>query len=304
MNNGTPHDYSAQEYECDLSRCTFYFDNQVADANTMRAELDGKTILTFALRENAGSVDVYLAIPDGVSCVHYKNAAESVAFTSCNAHLSYHGRPKRKKMSGTIHVTNDGVDPFKGKTDKTDAPMSSTSNIDIHPLPLCRIELSDNIGCLIPSDDIVNYFQVRTSACVFNTIEVHLSRRGYMRNLASVARVIPDEYSALFIHASMHAFYADRVERRPGCYPQALVLQTQRFELIILATNEYKNPRYATSTLRYFRTKDYFRDLSSRNIIHASGGFVVDQRSHLPQKPGAHRLSSANSSKRPGTTDS
>lgn len=304
MNNGIPHDYSTQEYACDLTGCTFYFDNHVANTNRVRAVLDGKTILAFALRENAGSVEAYLTMPDGVDCVHYKNATETVVFTSRDAHLTYHGKPNGKKLTGAIHVKNNGVDPLKGEADKTDAPIASSSNIEIHPLPICRIELSDSIDGVSPPDDIVNYFQVKTPACVFNTIEVHLSRRGYMHNLASVARIIPDEYSSLFIHTSMHAFYLDRLERRPGRFPQALVLQTQHFELIILATHEYKNPSYTRSALRYYRTKDYFGDLSSRNIIDAGGGFFVDQRSHMPYKDGARRLSSARAGTKPGTTDS
>lgn len=290
MNNGIPHDYSMQEYGCDLTGCTFYFDGHDSNTNRIRATLNGETILLFSLKEGAGLVDAYITIPDNFNCIHYRNAVQTVTFQSDNAHLSYHGRPKRKKITGEIHIKSDGSDPLKGKTDKKEAPVASSSNIEIHPLPICRIELSESVGRVTPPDKAINYFQVKTEDCFFNTIEVHLSRRGYMHNLASVARSIPDEYSSLFIHMSMHAFYLGRLERRPGVFPQALVLQTKNFELIILATHEYKNPKYDSNSIRYFRTKDYFGDLSRRNIIQHGGGFFIDQRSNMPEKDDAHIL--------------
>lgn len=292
MNNGIPHDYSMQRYVCDLTGCTFYFDNHISNKNKVRAILDGETILSFALEENADSVDAFITIPDNFNCIHYKGGIATKNFQSNNAHLTYHGRPKKKKISGEIHIKSEGMDPLKGKADKTEAPVASSSNIELHPLPICRIELSETAGRVTSPDKAINYFQVKTEKYFFNTIEVHLSRRGYMRNLASVARVIPDEYSSLFIHVSMHAFYLGRLELRPGIFPQALVLQTKNFELIILATHEYKNPKYDSNSIRYFHTKDYFGDLSRRNIIHHAGGFFVDQRSNMPEKGGARRLSS------------
>jgi hypothetical protein len=302
-NNGTPHDYSRQELVCDLTGCTFFFDNHVSNTNKIRAIRAGLTTLLFAIREKTDFVDAYITIPDKFDCIHYKGASQVTTFQSRNAHLTYHGRPKRKKITGEIHVKNDGVDPFRGRADKTEAPVVSSRNIEVHPLPICRIELSEDVGSLTSSDEIANYFQIQTEKCHFNTIEVHLARRGYMQNLASVARIIPDEYSSLFIHTNMHAFYLGRVDRRPGRFPQALVLQTERFELIILATHEYKNARYETNSLRYFRTKDYFADLSSRNIIHHAGGFFVDQQSHMPAKEGARRLLSVGVRRKPGSTD-
>ena len=136
----------------------------------------------------------------------------------------------------------------------------------------------------------IQLFRTQSKRCFFNTIEVHLARCGYLNNLASVARKVPDEYASLFINMSMHTFYLNKMERRPGFFPQALALQTENFELIILATREYKNPSYENNSLRYFYTKDYFGDLSSRNIFHHLGGFFMDQKSNMPQKKNWDRL--------------
>ena len=260
MNNGTPHDHSLQEYACDLTGCTFYFDNHSFNTNKIRATFKGKNVLLFSIEERTDSVEIYVAIPDNFHCIHYKNGTSTKICLSKNAHLTYHGKPKRKKITGEIHIKNDGLNTFRGEVDKTEAPVASSSNIEIHPLPVCRIELSESIGKVIPKTNIVNYVEIQSKACFFNTIEVHLARRGYMNNIAFVDRNIPDIYASLFVHTSMHAFYLDKLERRPGLFPQAIALQTEKFELIILATHEYKNPSYDTNTVRYFYTKDYFKD--------------------------------------------
>jgi len=291
MNNGTPHDYSQQEYACDLTGCTFYFDNHISNMNKIRATFKGKNVLLFSIEERTDSVEIYITIPDNFNCIHYKNGASTKICLSKNAHLTYHGKPKKKKITGEIHIKNDGLNTFKGEVDKIEAPVASSSNIEIHPLPLCRIELSGSMGSVTPKHNIFNYFEVKSEACFFNTIEVHLARRGYMNNIASVARNIPDIYSSLFIHMSMHAFYLDKLERRPGLFPQVIALQTEKFELIMLATHEYKNPSYDTNSVRYFYTKDYFQDLCSRNVIQHTDGWFVDQSSKLPLKNGAYKPS-------------
>ncbi len=82
MNNGTPHDYSRQEFVCDLTGCTFYFDNHVSNTNKIRAIRAGLTTLLFAIRENTDSVDAYITIPDRFDCIHYKDASQTTTFQS------------------------------------------------------------------------------------------------------------------------------------------------------------------------------------------------------------------------------
>lgn len=284
MNNGIPHNYSQQEYICDLSGCTYYFDNHSSNTNILKALFKGENILLFSIKEHHDSVEIYITIPDNFRCNHYKNGNLTQNYLSEKAHLTYHGKPKRKKISGEIHIKNNGFNIFNGEVDKTEAPIASSSNIEIHPLPICRIELSNTIGSVTPKKSIFNYFEVQSENCFFNTIEVHLARRGYMDNIASVKRNIPDIFSSLFIHTSMHTFFLNKLERRPGYFPQALALQTEKFELIILATHEYKNSFYEDNTLRYFYTKDYFKDLCSRNIIQNKDRYFIDLSSKEPLK--------------------
>lgn len=290
INNGTQHDSRGQNILSELSRCTYYFGSNSGEIR-LKGIFGIKEFVAFCLTESKSSVDVYITIPDGYECIHYKKGHITSSVKSTNAHLTYHGSPKRKKITGEIHVVTDQRNPLKGKSPYVEAPLASSSNIQIHPLPICRIELSANPGELNQQSKALNYFQANTPDCYFNTLEVHLARKGYLYDVASASPVIPAIWASFFIHISLHAYFLGKLERRPGNFPQALCLQTERFELIVLATREYKNPSYEKNTVRYFYTKDYFHDLGTRSVSEHASGWFIDQVSGGKQKPGSKLLS-------------
>lgn len=276
MNNGIKHNYLGQDYLSELSNCTYYFES-ASSVNKVKALHCGKAILAFSLREIDSGIDVFITVPDGYRCTHYRNGQVTSTVTSENAHLTYHGCPKRKKMSGEIHISLPSGSPLKGRSGYTDAPVASSSNIESHPLPICRIELSEAPGQIDPHLKIENYFETRLPNAFFNTIEVHLARKGYANKIASASRAISPIWAAVFIHTSMHAFFLRQIQRRPGLYPMVICLQTKDYELIIMASHEYKNSVYAENEIKYFYTKDYFRELGSRRVIENNDGFFIDQ---------------------------
>jgi len=297
-NNGTPHNTKEQQFLSDFSHCTFYFFSE-ANENRLKGIYQEKEFVAFCLAEKEHCVDIYVSIPDKYKCVHYKKGAITSSVISRKAHLTYHGTQKRKKISGEIHIVTDQMNPLKGKSKYTEAPLASSSNIQIHPLPVCRIEISSNPGELEQPSKAVNYFYANTTGCFFNTIEVHLARKGYMRDLASVSQNIPAAWASVFMHTSMHTYFLGKLERRPGHFPQALCLQTRRFELIVLATHEYKNTSYTENGVKYFYTKDYFRDLGSRNVIEHADGWFIDQLPDGTKRPDSKRLSDLLTPSRP-----
>ncbi|MBU4301123.1 MAG: hypothetical protein KKB09_07965, partial [Nanoarchaeota archaeon] len=274
--------------------CTFYFKNNGLEENKVRATYKQKNILLFSIKEIKNIVDIYIKFPKKFNCIHYKNSKDTKKFPSSDeAHLTYHGKPKKNKITGEIHIKDKGINPFKGKSDKVEAPLASSSNIKIYPLPICRIELSNTINKIEKLENVTNYFEVKTPKCYFNTIEVHLARHGFMMDLASVKHKqnIPTILNSLFINTSMHTFFLNKIERRPGNFPQVLVAQTNNYELIIIAGHEYKNKSYKIDSICYFYTKDYFKDLINRNIISTENGFFIDQRSNQKLKEDAIKLS-------------
>lgn len=296
INNATRHDFSRQEYACDLTGCSFYFGGRGKADNSARATLSGSNVLLFKMKEHSGAIDVIIQIPDDFSPTHYYRGQGSPDQLTKAAHLTYHGRPKRKKMSGEIHLVNNGLNRFSGTSNKVAAPLSFCSDIGKYPLPLCRIELCHQVGHLQPKSDIPNFFELHPGDVFFNTIEVHLARSGFLHSIASCSPAILNVENGLlgsiFINSSMQLFYLEKMDRRPGLFRQALALQTQNYELVILATHEYKNAEYQENALRYFHTEDYFRKLVSRNCLPHGGGWFVDMKPNETQKPGFANMAS------------
>lgn len=292
INNATPHDYSRQQYGCDLTGCSFYFCGQRKRNNSARATLLGLDVLLFRLEEKNQGIDVFISIPDGFLPTHYFRGSATPDDRTKAAHLTYHGRPKRKKMSGEIHLVNNGLNRFSGMSNKVSAPLAFCSDIMKYPLPICRVELNLGAGSLQSKKGIPNFFELHPGEVFFNTVEVHLARSGFLHSVASCSPNIANLLGSMFINTSMQLFYLNRMERRPGLFPQALALQTQNYELVILATHEYKNSAYDENAVRYFHTEDYFRRLVSRNYLPHAGGWFVDIKADQAQKAGFTNLSS------------
>lgn len=284
VNNGTKHVYVGQQYISDFTGCTFYYPSNDFE-NDLRGLYNNKEFVLFNVVEDHDEIDVVISFPNEYDCIHYWKGKETVVTKSKNAHLTYHGHGKRKKATGEIHIISEGSNPLKGKSPYTESFVSSSSDITNHPLPICRMELTETPGSVKPNKEIGNYFNTDISTCFFNTIEVHLAKKGYLKSLAAP---VPsdDPWRSMFIYNSMHTFYLKKIQRRPGWFPQALALQTKSFELIILATREYKNMSYEKNAIRYFQTRDYFRELSKRMVLDHGVGFFIEQS---PSKPSSSK---------------
>ena len=285
VNNAIKHNFSRQEYIGELTGCSAYFPSS-GKSNSARAMLNGCNVLLFKLSEAEGAVDAIITIPDDFSSIHYfRNQATTDGITK-DAHLTYHGRPKRKKMTGEIHVVSDGQNRFSGQSNRVAAPLSISSDIKTYPLPICRIELNLQAGKVQPRNSIANFFELHPGNVFFNTIEVYLARSGFLHAIASCAPAVRNVLGSIFVLTDMQSHYAGILSSRPGLYPQALALQTKNYELVILATHEYKNTSYEKNALRYFHTEDYFKNLVSRSCSETEQGWFVDQKSHASPKPG------------------
>lgn len=291
INNATAHDYTKQQYACDLTGCAFYFGGQSKTSNSARATLLGSDVLLFKLEEKNGAVDVFISIPNEFLPIHYYQGNPTSEALTWEAHLTYHGQSKKKKMSGEIHLVNNGQNNFSGKATVVSAPLAFSSDIAKYPLPICRLELNLSAGRVQPKRDISNFFELHPENVFFNTVEVHLARAGFLRSIASCSPKVSPLLGSIFINTSMHLFYLNRMERRPGLFPQVLALQTQNYELVIFAAHEYKNLRYQENAVRYFHTEDYFRRLLSRNVMPHGDGWFLDQKPNQPFKTGFANLS-------------
>ncbi len=173
VNNAIKHNFSRQEFVGELTGCSAYFTSS-GKANSARAMLHGCDVLLFKLSEAEGAVDVIITIPNDFSSIHYfRNQCTTDGITK-DAHLTYHGHPKRKKMTGEIHLVNDGQNRFSGQSNRVAAPLSISSDIKTHPLPICRIELNLQAEKVKPRNSISNFFELHPGNVFFNTILLDL----------------------------------------------------------------------------------------------------------------------------------
>lgn len=291
INNATPHDFLMQHSLSFFSGCSFYFAGSDKSKNLVRATLRGSDVILFNLSEKSGVVDVFISIPDNFQPTHYYEGNPTSESLTKDSHLTYHGNSKKKKISGEIHLKPNGVHQLTGASNKLAAPLASSKDIEKYPLPICRIELNLQAGSRQPKVDIPNFFELHPGEVFFNTVEVHLARVGFLHSLASCSPSILPVLGSVFTHTSMQTYYQKKMDRRPGLYPQAIALQTKNYELVILALREYRNTDNQANTLRYFHTKNYFKELTSRSYMAHGGGWFVDQKPNEPEKAGFSRLS-------------
>ena len=187
-------------------------------------------------------------------------------------------------------MKNGSHNPLKSQADKTEAPEASSENIVLYPLPICRIELADDLCQLNVNSSIKNHFDLNINNVFFNTIKVYIARKGYLHSIASASDQSQNILSSIFVFEDMNLFIGGKMQRRVGCYPQAMALQSNKYELIIIANNELINASYEKNTIQYFQTKNYFKSLCNRNVQSHSNGWFIDQIETSKRKPGMIRV--------------
>ncbi|MHB0962392.1 MAG: hypothetical protein ACYC5V_04175 [Gemmatimonadaceae bacterium] len=289
LNNG--HLHEAQGALSELSHCSYLFHDD-GEESCIRGCYGGSTVVACKLKELDGGVDVYIGIPAAVRCDHLFRAGVTHSIRSTvDSHLTYHGRTAGKKESGEVHLVVDGRNVLKGRANVLEAPLAHSDDLTIFPLPICRLELAESVGTVSTRAEIRNYFELLGPACFFNTLDVYLARRGFMTSLLNGSARIPNVVASVFASTTLEVFKTGRLTRRRGRFPQVLVLQSKRHELIIFAMQEAQHVRYSASALIYFHSRDYLRRLFNRLTLQHEGGYFIDLfESEAGNKPGFYRI--------------
>lgn len=264
------------DFETTFTNCVFFFESNIEE-NKAKALKDGETILAFSLNEIKKKIDFYLSLPEGIVCEHYKEGVKSSEIVSLqNDHLTYHGNSinkKHKQQKGEIHIKQGKNRVLKGKANMLEAPLATSSDISFYPLPLCRIELVNNIAPLCDKD-IKNYFSLNLEDGFFNTFDIFLAQKDFMKNILTKPYLFPEAFLAYFSFVSLEGFFNNNtITRRTGTYPQILVLQSKSFEVIIFCMIESNNQNYEINTLKYAYSYDYIKEHFQRDVIEAKHSF-------------------------------
>lgn len=289
LNNGLLHE--AQGVFSELSNCSYFFRGDGLE-NYIRGCSGGSTVVACKITEKGGRTDLYISIPPNIDCNHYFRTR--VTLSSCSSddsHLTYHGRRTGKKESGEIHLVVGGRNVLKSRANVLEAPLAHSDDLAVFPLPVCRLELAESIKSITPSVDIDNYFELSGSQCFFNTLDMYLARSGFMASLLNGGASIPNIVASVFAWTTLEIFKTGTLIRRRGRFPQVLVLQTRNYELVIFAMQEAQHVRYDKSSLCYFHSRNYLKELFNRFAMGHGGGYFIDSnQNHSSVKPGFFKI--------------
>lgn len=264
------------DFESTFTNCVFFFESS-AEQNKAKALKDGDTLLAFSLSETKKKIDFYLSLPEGIACEHYKEGKKTNEIVSLrNDHLTYHGNninKKHKQQKGEIHIKQGKNRVLKERSNILEAPLATSSDISFYPLPLCRVELADGVVPLAEKD-IANYFSLDLKDGFFNTLDIFLAQKGFMKNILTKPYIFPEALLAYFSFVSLEGFFKNNtITRRRGTYPQILVLQSKSIEVIVFCMREDKNQTYEKSSLKYAYSYDYIKEHFQRDVIEAKHSF-------------------------------
>ncbi|MFA7419850.1 MAG: hypothetical protein WCZ90_09205 [Melioribacteraceae bacterium] len=255
--------------------------------NSLKSLYGQKEIIAFSITEEFNKIDLYIQLPPNFECCHYfKSKITQKTISNSNTHLTYHGSAKGKKQSGEIHLKINDINTHLGKSNFLEAPLAYSDDLEKYPLPICRFELSDFIEEIIPRKPIKNYFQIYDTDMYRNTLDIYLSKNGFIEKLLNGTLGVPEISYSMFTHTNLEVFKTGEIIRRRDSQPQVYVIQTKKYELIIFNMQEAQNARYLCNKLIYFHSRDYLKTLFDRNAQKVGNGYFIDLKKGLPNKGG------------------
>ena len=267
-----------------FKNCSYLFKkNFSAYKNTLHAMHNNMPVLAFAIEETKKKSDVYISLSKDILCNHYKNyKMTNSSKSSDNTHLTYHGNSinkKNQKLKGELHIKLDNKVVLKDQFNKLEAPISSSDDIGKYPLSLCRIELSDNLNKLKTNNQL-NYFDLDHSDLFFNTLDIFVAKKGFFQNMITIPYSCSNFVASYFTNVTLEGCYTDNIIRRRGRYPQVLVLEGSKLEIIIINMIEANNEKYDKSQLFYQHSTNYIKELFDRDLLEAKEGYFIAKDSN------------------------
>ena len=263
--------------------CNFsYFFSSIENSNSLRVNYQEKSVIAFKIIEDQNKTDVYMRFPKNFLCYHYFKGKISDEFTSTeNCHLTYHGIQKKQKQSGEIHIVENGKTLLKDQNNKLEAPLAISRILTKFPLPLCRFELITKMEPINIDNNIINVIDLNENGLFKNTIDVYFAKRGFLQQSMNSQSIAPEIFLSIFNYVSLDGLIINELIRRVSSFkPKIAVLQTRNFELILYNIQESRNMVYSVNKLKYFHTRDYFRNICNRKVISLSdNGWLVSKYS-------------------------
>jgi len=276
MNNGVKID---TKLDVEFKNCSYlYKKDSKSTKNTLHAIYNNTPVIAFCIEEKKKKSDIYISLSKDILCTHYKNSKITKSVNSTDdTHLTYHGNSinkKNKQLKGELHLKLNNKVILKGQSNKLEAPISSSNDIEKYPLPLCRIELSENLNTL-KKNKYSNYFNLIYNDLFFNTLDIFVAKKGFFKDMITIPNSCPDFVASYFTNFTLEGCYLDDIIKRRGRYPQVLILEGDKLELIIINMIEAQNEIYKESKLFYKHSINYIKELFDRDVNKIETGYFV-----------------------------
>lgn len=288
MNNGKVFPYWSYKVLTDFSQNTYFFKSDSLE-NSIKCLFQGTEILGLKIEEIENGLKLFVKLPPNLVCQHFveNRSTEYTINSDEDTHLTYHGHEKGKKLTGEIHISQSGDRIGKDRTNLLEAPVAESSELEIFPLPICRVEFNEIVLPVELNSRIQNYFEIQPFDTFLNTVEIYISRRGWVRNALSAKTDLNEILIGLFFYSNLLTFsegelgWRGEIMNRRTSRGQVLVVQTHQFEVIIFNTDDKHFPERHRNRIFYFHTKDYFQTIIDRNILidKKSGSVYIDLES-------------------------
>ena len=227
-------------------------------------------------------INVYVTPPKDFKCSHYNgNKISRVGITTSNknTHLSYHGKKKKNKVSGEIHVSSNNKRIGAESQNYIEAPRLSEKQINVYPLPICKLYFKSKSNFITISKPVYNYIQLQDIPYPINTLDIYLSKRGCLNRMLRSDNELDYILSWLLFSSSLNMFaegqlgWSYEIDDRHSDFIRLYRLPCHDFELLVIISDDKRAIVNNTleDSLVYFKTKNYLEKILDRYIVKQKG---------------------------------
>lgn len=265
----------------------YEFKNKYANENTLYVYDENKLKFAFTLkRYSLKEINTYISFPKGFICQHYnKNKISKVGqvISNENCHLTYHGKTRKKKISGEIHISKNGKRIGKEAQNYLEAPLLTENDINTFPLPVCKFYFTKNMQSIETQKEIYNYIDVTNVPVQINSIDVYISKRSCFNRILQCRSKIDYLLGFIFYGSSLNMFakgqlgWSYEIDNRLSSFIRVYRLPCNDLELLLIFSNDERvihNNKLA-NYLIYFKTKNYLENILDRYVVENDGGFYI-----------------------------
>lgn len=266
---------------------TYEFVQKDKDENRLYLSLNDKINFAISLKRiSMNSLDVYVKIPKKFTCKHYDgNKISKVCslVSSINTHLTYHVKTRKKKISGEIHIKEDGKRIGADVQNCIEAPLLTSQDINTFPLPVCKLYFKKDCNPISLFKNVDNCLYLSKIKYHINTIDIFLAKRTCFNRILQAKNKLDYILGFLLGASSLNMFaegqlgWSYEIDNRYSDFVRVYRLPYNDFEILAIISDDKRmiHNNALDNILIYFKTKDYIKNLFDRYVIENKDGIYL-----------------------------